>query len=168
VGSRHERVDGMTVEQRIWKWLRANPGPRRGVEIRAALGGMGSDPCSDALCRLKARGYAKHCGNFVKGQRTYWEAVGTVMPPDMRGQTPGSIKARLKTKRESVRIHYDGPLKQIRRKHFPKTGAPTIALEHAWGFMPVPTFRWSVDGAESENVSGLARDSAPEIPEKAA
>ena len=126
-GRMKPRADGLTTMQRVWKWLKAHPGPQRCRDISQGVD-IPENARSCACLRLGAAGFATSTG---KGQATRWAAVGEVMPPDLRGYMPNSI---LNIQASHIRNRRVIATEKTDIKHFAWKGKPTTALEQAWGF----------------------------------
>ena len=149
------RVDGLSLRQRIWKWLKAN-GPAKGKVIRASMGGKSQAIC-DALYWLEDHKFVTGSGG--KAWKT-WEARGVVMPADLRGMTPGSRW----NQKKNVKINYTGEKLKIYTGDFPSKGRPVLALEQLWGYgCEAPSSRVPQDDTESETVLQYAGETTSTV-----
>lgn len=126
VGGGRPRIAGLTRQQLVWKWLHDH-GPHDGIAVSKALR-MTMKARVHHLRALEARGFVRGIGKT----RKTWEAVGTVLPPDLRGLMPGTVASR---KRKQVgTINYTGDRKKVSNRDFPKVAKPKLAIEEAWGW----------------------------------
>ena len=76
---------------------------------------------SSSLCKLKKKGKTRPVGPAYVGVKHY-AVVGATPPENMKGKSPGSLRALMAPK--------------PRRRRTPPSPKPSIALEACWGWLP--------------------------------
>ena len=95
----HQRVNGKSLEERVWRYLRRINAPLAPREVARALR-ITLPAASHALRRLRDKKAAKPSGGMT--HRTFYIATA-VAPEDMRGTAPGTIRNLLKHKAPAFR-----------------------------------------------------------------
>lgn len=84
---RSGRGDGLTLEERVWRWLKKQQGPVKVVAVREHFH-VDRHAAGQCLRRLVKKGSASTAG--CTHTTTY---TATTIPPfDLRGTAPGSLR----------------------------------------------------------------------------